>query len=196
MNVLGINGSPRVGGNTDLLLDKVLSGAKTKEVNIEKVLLAKLKFSPCLECEKTPNDGRCWLKDDLQQVYSKIENSDIIILASPIFFGSLTAQTKMLIDRYQCLWTYKNIVLHKNNIDKVDKREQSRKRKGVFISVEASHRKDFFYNARSIVKNFFVTIDVNYQEELFVSGVDQKGSILNYPDVLEQAFSLGEKIVS
>lgn len=183
MNVLGINGSPRIGGNTDILLDKVLEGAKAKGAKTEKVTLNNLKFSPCQECENIRDDGTCLVEDDMQPLYKKVEEADVIILASPIFFGSLSAQAKMMIDRFQCLWRAKDI-LKKGTFKK--------KRKGAFISVEASTREDFFDNARSIVKNLFAAIGVDYKEELLCPGVDKKGSILSYPDVLKKAFELGK----
>jgi multimeric flavodoxin WrbA len=187
MNVLGINGSPRIGGNTDILLDKVLEGAKTKGAKTEKVILNTIKFSPCQECENIRDDGTCIVEDDMQPVYKKIEQADVIILASPIFFGSLSAQTKMMIDRFQCAWRAKYIL----------KKDIFRRRcKGAFISIEASDRKDFFDNAKSIVRNFFATVNADYKAELFCSGIDEKGKILKHPDILEKAFELGKKIVN
>ncbi len=182
MNVLGINGSPRIGGNTDVLLDEALKGARAKGSRIEKIVLNNLNFSPCQECENVRDDGPCIIEDALQPLYQKINEEDAIILASPIFFGSLSAQTKMMIDRFQCLWRAKYVI----------KRDMGeRKKKGGFISVEASTRKDFFDNAKSIVKNFFVVIDVDYQEELLCSGVSEKGEILKHPNFLKDAFELG-----
>lgn len=187
MNVLGINGSPRIGGNTDILLDKVLEGARSKGAQIEKVVLNTLKFSPCQECEEIRDNGTCIIEDGLQPLYRKVEEIDAIILASPIFFGSLSAQTKMMIDRFQCAWRAK--YMSKKDIFK-------KRRKGAFISVEASNREDFFDNAKSIVKNFFATINVDYQEELFCLGVNKKGSILRYPDILKKTLELGQRVAS
>ena len=185
MRVLGINGSPRIGGNTDILLDKVLEGARSKGAETEKVVLNKLRFSPCQECEDLRDDGSCIIKDDMQPLYRKIEEADRIILASPVFFGSLSAQTKMMIDRFQCAWRAKYVL----KIGPFKK-----KKIGGFLSVEGSTRKDFFDNAKSIVKNLFATINVNYKEELFCSGVNEKRDILKYPEVLKKAFALGERI--
>ncbi len=196
MKVLGINGSPRPGGNTDILLDKVLEGARTKGAKTEKIVLNTLKFSPCQECENIRDDGSCIIEDDMQPLYEKIKEADAIILASPIFFGSLSAQTKMMIDRFQCLWRVKYIFQPKADQPLAEKKGIFNKRKkGFFISVEASTRKDFFDNAKSIVKNLFATINADYKEELFCSGVDEKGSILKHPDALKKAFELGKRIV-
>jgi len=182
MKVLGINGSPRTGGNTDILLDKVLEGAKSRGAETEKVVLDKLKFSPCQECEAVIDDGECIIHDDMHELYRKIKDADAIVLASPIFFGSLSSQTKMMIDRFQCVW-YLKYALNKDTGYK--------RKKAVFISVEGSKRKDFFENAKSISRNFFATINADYKGELFCSGVDKKGSISGRPGCLKKAFDLG-----
>ena len=185
MKVLGINGSPRRGGNTDILLDNALKGAQNKGAEVEKIVLNNLEFSPCQECENMPSDRFCIIEDDMQTVYRKVEKADAIILSSPIFFGSLSAQTKMMIDRFQCVWRAKNIL----------RKQVFEKRKiGGFISVEGSNRKDFFDNARSIVKNFFVTINADYKEELFCSKINEKNSILKQLELLKAAFNLGAKL--
>ncbi|MBU1600359.1 flavodoxin family protein [bacterium] len=186
MKILGIGGSPRIGGNTDVLLDYALQGAK-KGAEVEKVILGKLHFAPCLECEDMPNDGKCLINDDMQMLYQKISCCDAVILASPIFFGSLSAQTKMMIDRFQCLWLAKYIY-------KTHKAEK--KRLGGFICVASTTKANFFENAKAIVKNFFATIDTIYKEEMFVSGVEKKGMILEHRDYLEKAFEMGRVISS
>ena len=185
MKILGISGSPRK-GNTDLLLDRALEGAKTKGAIVEKIVLNSLKFCPCQECENTKDDGNCLIQDDMQELYKKIKESDALVLATPIFFGSLTAQTKMMIDRFQCTWKAKYLLKRDNGFKKI---------KGFFISVEGSNRKDFFENAKSIVKNFFATVNIEYKNELLCSNIDKKGDILKHPDCLNKAFELGKNIV-
>ncbi|MDP2980837.1 MAG: flavodoxin family protein [Candidatus Omnitrophota bacterium] len=187
MKALGINGSPRIGGNTDILLDKVLEGAESKGAETEKIILNNLKFSPCQECEGMRGGGECIIHDDMHELYKKIKDADILVLASPIFFGSLSAQTKMMIDRFQCVWHLKYML---------NKDTGYRKKKAVFISVEGSKRNDFFENAKHIVKNLFATIDAEYQGELFCSGVNDKAGILNHAGCLKKAFELGARIVS
>jgi len=183
---LGILGSPRIGGNSDLLLDKALEGAQNAGARTEKIILNELTFSPCQECAEVIGDGTCKIEDDLQVIYPKITEADVLILASPIFFGSLSAQTKMMIDRFQCHWRAK--VASKNIKAANDK-------SGAFICVEASQKKAFFENARSIVKNFFSTLDAEYKQQLFCPGIDEKASILNFPDLLEKAQELGQSLV-
>ena len=185
MNVLGINGSPRAGGNTDVLLDRALKSAKDSGANVEKIVLSGLTFSPCLECDDLKDDGSCIVKDDMQPVYKKIKETDALLVASPVFFGSLSAQTKAMIDRFQCAWRAKYIL--KNDIFR-------KKKVGAFISVQASDRKDFFENSKAIVKNFFAAINVDYREELFCQGAEEKGSVSKRSDCLRKAEELGRKI--
>jgi len=185
LKVLGVNGSPRIGGNTDILLDKVLEGAETRGADTEKVILNELKFSPCQECEGLKDDGECVIHDDMRELYAKIKEADALVLASPIFFGSLSGQTKMMIDRFQCAWRLKYML---------NKETGYKNKKAVFISVEGSDRKDFFENARAIARNFFATVNADYKGELFCSGVDEKAGILNHPGCLKKAFELGVKL--
>jgi len=187
MKVLGINASPRIEGNTDLLLDKVLQGAGSKGADTEKIILNKLKFVPCQECEKAADDGGCLVNDDMQAVYKKIKDSDAIVLASPVFFGSLSAQSKMMIDRFQCAWRAKSVLKKDNGYKKI---------LGAFISVEGSSRKDFFENSRAIVRNFFATINASYKYELFCISIEAKGGILGHPGYLKKAFDLGAKLAT
>ncbi len=187
MKILGISGSPRPGGNTDILLDRAIEGARDSGAEAEKVVLNSLKFVPCQECERLRDDGSCIVEDDMQPLYRKVIEADALILASPIFFGSLSAQTKMMIDRFQCLWRAKYVL--KLDIFK-------RQRQGVFISAEAGRREDFFDNAKAIVKNLFATINVKYREELLVSGADKKGTILKQPEALKRAYELGARLGS
>ena len=185
MYLLGINGSPRIGGNSDILLDKALLGAKDNGVRTEKIILNSLKMSACQECAEVRDDGTCKVEDDFQSLYNKIMKADAIILASPIFFGSLSAQTKIMIDRFQCYWRYKYIIRK----SKTEDREQGR---GALILVEASQKENFFDNARSIGRNFFTTINVDYKQELFCTGLENKGEVLKHANLLDKAFELGK----
>lgn len=187
MNILCINGSPRIGGNTDILLDNILEGTAQKDVCLEKIILNTLKISPCQECENTRDDGICLINDDMQALYKKIEIADVIIIGCPIFFGSLTAQTKIMIDRFQCIWKAKYLF----------KKEIFDKQKiGYFVSVEASTRKDSFDNAKAIVKNLFATINTRYKGDILCSDINEKADILKHPSALKEALKLGQDITS
>ena len=186
MKVLGINGSPRKGGNTDILLDEALKGAESVGCSCEKITLNELDFSACQECESPPDNGDCIVNDEMQDVYKKVDKADIIIVASPLFFGSLSAQTKMMIDRFQCRWRAKYVTGMVQHM--------SAEKKGAFISVSAVDKEKYFNNAATIAKIFFATIDVVYSGELFCPGLESRGDALKHPEMLKEAFELGRKL--
>ena len=106
--ILAIYGSPRREGNTSLLLRKAVKGALDAGAAVEEIILRDLKMSPCLEiygCKKT---GRCAIQDDFQQIYDKLDQCDGLMLATPVFFYSVSAHTKILIDRCQSFWVREN----------------------------------------------------------------------------------------
>lgn len=186
VKVLAIQGSPRNKGNTDILLDQAIRGAEELGAQVKKVELRLLKISPCLELYACRNTGVCAIKDDMTALYDEIDSSHRIILASPIFFYSVTAQAKALIDRCQAGWARKYLL---------GKRIQSPlERKGAFIAVGATRGKRLFEGVRVTIKYFFDAIDVNYFDELLVKGVDKKGEILNYPEHLQAAYDLGRRL--
>ena len=188
MKVLGIMGSPRRQSNTDILLDKSLEGAVQAGADVEKVLISKLKITPCLEIYACLKDGNCSIKDDMRDLYDKLVEADHVILASPIFFYGITAQAKALVDRCQALWVRRYIL--KTGID--DKRV----RRGAFISVGATKGEKLFDGAVLTAKYFFDAIGVKHERDLLIKGVDDKGQIEEHPTALQDAFHLGRELVS
>jgi multimeric flavodoxin WrbA len=187
MKVLGIMGSPRRQSNTEILLDKALEGVREAGAEVEKVLVSKLKISPCLEIYACLKDGNCAIKDDMQSLYGKLLEADHIIFASPIFFYGITSQAKAVIDRCQALWARRHML----GMGKEDKRE----RRGVFISVGATRGAKLFDGAVLTVKYFFDAIGVKYSGDLLVRGIDNKGQIKEHAEALEDAFRLGQELV-
>ena len=100
-SILILKGSPRKKGNSAVLADQVFSGAKKAGAEVEDVYLSGLNINPCDACDacQTGNDG-CIVQDDMQSLYPKIERADVIVIASPIYFFTINAQTKLCIDRW------------------------------------------------------------------------------------------------
>jgi len=185
LKVLGIMGSPRIKGNTDLLLDEALAGAKSQGAETEKIIADKLKIVPCKEYYACLRDGNCVIKDDMTDIYPMLTSADIVIIASPMFFYGISAQAKALIDRCQSLWTYRFELKH----------EPEPGRKGAFIAVGATRGKKLFEGSIMVVKYFFQAIGVSYADELLIRGVDKKGEIKEHPTALSEAFELGKRLV-
>ena len=187
MKILGIMGSPRIKGNTDLLLDEALKGAQSQQAETEKLVVDKLKIAPCREYSGCLRDGNCVIRDDMDDIYPKLMDADGIIVASPMFFYALSAQLKALIDRCQALWARKYVL--KQNPPKSG-------RKGAFIAVGATRGEKLFDGSILTVKYFFKAIDVEYSDELLVRGVDQRGEIRQHPEALSGAFELGSRLAN
>lgn len=103
MKILGFMGSPRMGGNTDVLLDRALAGAKDAGADVEKVILTRLEINPCQDCDGCEVDGECTQADDMIPLYDKIYQADGIILATPIYWWGPTAQMKTFLDRWYAI---------------------------------------------------------------------------------------------
>ena len=185
MKVLGIMGSPRIKGNTDLLLDEALRGAKIQQAETEKIIVDRLKITPCKEYYGCTKDGNCVLRDDMDDIYPRLVAADVVIVASPMFFYSVTAQLKALIDRCQALWARKYILKQKVS---------DGPKKGAFIGVGATRGEKLFDGSILVMKYFFQAIDAEYADDLLVRGVDQKGEIKEHTEKLAAAFELGKRL--
>ncbi|MCL4466068.1 MAG: flavodoxin family protein [Chloroflexi bacterium] len=100
MRVLGIVGSPRRWGNTDVLVSEVLRGAASTGAVTEKVILSSLKIHPCLACENCHQDGLCRQTDDMAGLLARMFESDVWVLGTPVYWWGPSAQMKMFIDRW------------------------------------------------------------------------------------------------
>lgn len=97
--VLVISSSPRRGGNSDLLCDQFVRGAEEAGHQVEKICLRSLKIGFCSGCEACLEKGRCVIADDAPAVCEKMVDADVIVFATPVYFYSMSAQLKALIDR-------------------------------------------------------------------------------------------------
>ena len=187
--VLGILGSPCSDGNTAELLDAVLEGARAKGAQVERVNLSELKIHPCLECGGCDSGESCGkIDDDMKSIYSKIREVDAIVIASPIFFMGVTAQTKAMIDRCQCYWVERFV--------KKKRAYEGRSRpKGLFVSTAGGPKEVVFEPAKHVVKAFFSAIDYEYVGEVLFGNTDSPDSIKRKPDVLLAARAAGAKLV-
>lgn len=183
--VLGIMASPREGANTDILLEAVLDRARSNGAITDKIKVNELSLSACQACDDVLDTGRCKIPDDFQKIYDAVLTADSIVVASPVYFGSISAQLKILIDRFQCHWRARNLLKTIN---------PSVMKKGGFICVQASFRQDFFDNAKAVVKNFFATADIEYSQEVFCPGLLSRESIREKPDCLKKAMAMGQQL--
>lgn len=183
--LLAIYGSPRRKGNTSLLLKQAVEGALAAGATVDELVLRDLKISPCLEiygCKKT---GRCAISDDFQGIYDQLLACDGLILASPIFFYTVSSHTKMLMDRCQSLW------VKKYWIDKKPFGSSQLTRKALFISVGATNGKRLFEGVMLTVKYFLDCFDAELWRSLTYRGLDFEGDVEKFTDYLQEAYESG-----
>ena len=188
MKTLGISASPRLDGNTDVLLRRALDGAGQAGSQTELLRLCEYRLEGCTECESCRVTGSCGVGDDYGLIQEKMLAADRLIFATPVFFMTVSGQAKLLIDRGQCLWVRKT-VLGRRVID------PPRDRRGMIIAVGGSGDHKQFECVRRTVRSCFDYLEVSFVSGLFVNHVDEKGAVRRRPDALAEAFRLGRELV-
>lgn len=103
--VLILSGSPRNGGNSDILCDQFAKGAAESGHEVEKIRVGAKNIHPCLACYHCRDHaGECVFRDDMAEVMQKMIDADVLVLASPVYFYSIDAQLKAVIDRTVARW--------------------------------------------------------------------------------------------
>ncbi len=190
MKVLGIYGSPRKGGNSDLLLDEAIKGAQSLGAEVHAIRSFDLKISGCRECGGCDKSGQCVIRDDMDVVYPHLIESEAIILASPMFFYGITSSAKALIDRCQALW-------NKRMLEKPPERKRYYDSgRGYLIAVGATKGTNLFEGSEMVAKYFFDALDKSYEGGLFVRSMEGKAAVMERSDILKDAYELGQKAVT
>ena len=196
MNVLGLACSPRVGGNTDLLLDEFLRGARDAGATTEKIHVAALHIEPCTQCDACSSGNGCSIDDDMQQLYPRLADADGIALATPIYFMAHCAQAKLVIDRCQKFWLEKHgpgrsTENAKPPQDGDASRDDLLTRRGIFIAVGATHGPKVFAGAKTTMRWLFHTLGVHYWGDLLFEALDTAGAVRQHPTALQDAYETG-----
>ena len=189
MKIIAFQGSPRIGGNTDILLEEALKPAVEADHEITLFDLNSMNITPCQDCGKCEASGMCVIEDDMLQVYKAIRDADRIILTSPIFFFGVSAQAKAMIDRCQSFWCEKYLL-------KRPLPEGPSGRKGLLIVVGGMQKEVGIQCAGATAKAFFRTVSVPVHESLGLMDVDAKGAILQHPTARADALEAGRRLIS
>jgi multimeric flavodoxin WrbA len=184
-DVVAIYGSPRRKGNTALLLKKSVEGARDAGAQVDEIVLRDFKISPCMEIYGCKKEGECAIKDDFQSIRDRILSSRGMMIASPVFFYTVSSHVKMLMDRCQSLWVKKYWV------QGVVPGRRPPIRKGLVISVGATKGKKLFDGMLLSMRYFFDVLDMELWDSLLFRGMDFEGDVLKYPEYLDQAYARG-----
>jgi multimeric flavodoxin WrbA len=189
MKIIAFLGSPREGGNTELILKETIGGIEELGLIVQVFNLNLMNISPCQNCGGCDETGVCVYEDDMTQIYDAIRSADRIILASPIFFFALSAQVKVMIDRCQAFWCEKYLL--KKPIP-----EGLYKRKGLLLLVGGQKKEIGIQCAEASAKAFFRTVSVPEHKTLSYMGIDSKGAILQHPTALKEAYEAGKALIT
>jgi len=182
--VLIVNGSPRKRGNSVLLAAQVAAGATAAGAEVETIILQDLDIQPCTACEacKGTDEGDCIIQDDMQSLYPKVRAADVIVIATPVYWFTMSAQAKLFIDRWYAL-----IDTARGNLLTGKK----------FAFVLAYGDSDPFTSGAINAIRTFQDMCRYLDAEIigFVYGTaNDEGEIQSQQDLLQEAYRLGQKL--
>jgi multimeric flavodoxin WrbA len=186
--ILAFYGSPRRRGNSSTLLEQAVRGANDGGAEVEEIVLRDLSMSPCMEIYECRKTGRCAMRDDFDLLRDKLQSCDGLMLASPIFFYTVSGHTKVFMDRCQEFWSKKYL------IDKAPFGLREPTRKALFVSVGATRGSKLFEGVLLTMKYFLDTLDMELWRSLLYRGLDEKGDVLQHAAYLEEAYKAGNQL--
>jgi len=181
--VLIINGATRIKGNTDIIIDKIIEGAKNNGVNIKLINLREKKISNCIGCYQCLKESTCSFDDDMTKIRNHIKETELMIFASPLYWCGVTGLMKTFLDR---LFFY----YHPQNRGLIAGKQA--------IIVTPMNQKDIGIESEPLVefyKRLFNCLGVRIVDMAFFAGIMEKGAVLNKPEHLKQAYRIGSNLL-
>lgn len=175
--VLILSGSPRKGGNSDLLCDEFLRGAAEGINDVEKIRIAEKKIGYCHACYYCrDHGGECAIKDDMSEVLQKIIEADVLVLASPVYFYAIDAQLKAVIDRTVSRWT------------------EVKSKDFYYIITAADSDREAMDTTLACFRGYAACVNgAKEKGVVYGTGVYEKGKINGLP-AMKQAYEMGKSI--
>ncbi|MEZ0328388.1 MAG: flavodoxin family protein [Dissulfuribacterales bacterium] len=183
-SILALMGSPMPGGNTDILIDTLITHAQKQGATTVTLRLYSMNFRGCIECGGCDKTGICILQDDFTPVYERLLEADYVVAASPMFFYNISSAMQAAVERSQALW------MAKYRLNGIIKRQKPGQ--GVFIGVGATKGKLLFEGAQRVMKYFFDAIDLRFAGSLLYRGIDAKGEIKGHETAMNDVTRLAE----
>ncbi len=193
IKVLALSGSPVENSSTDILLKIIADSlgnslSPHQEVETSFVKLNEKQIKPCQACGESPSPKFCFY-DDINDIYTKIAECDCLLFGSPVYFDTVSAQAKLLIDRINCFRPPDYTNTNKNyQFLKI----LPKKRPGAMVIVGGEN--SWYEGARRVIAGFFKWIEVINEGKIQYSSPDynQKGSVQNQVEKIKEAKQLGK----
>jgi len=179
--VLIFKGSPREGGNSSTLAERSAEGARAAGAEVEVFSLHRMDIRPCDGCDTCKETGVCVLKDDMQALYPKLTQADAILIASPIYWFTFNAQTKLFIDRWYGLESSQGNPLRGKQF-------------GLLLAYgDADPYSSGAINAIRTFQDMLRYLKADMSGLVYGTANDV-GDVQKQPELMEQAYKLGEKM--
>ncbi len=181
MKVLGVVGSPRKNGNTHILVSRILEGAEKEGAEVESIFLSDLNIRECNGCHACWKGKECSKHDDMNSIYPKIVESDVIVYGTPVYWYGPTALMKAFIDRF----VYFNCP---------ENRAKIRGKSAVIAIPYEEDNPETVVPLEMLFEKSFRYLEMKLVGKIIVPGVGSKGEVLKKRDRLNDAFELGRKL--
>ncbi|MBQ8224884.1 MAG: flavodoxin family protein [Bacteroides sp.] len=175
--VLILSGSPRKGGNSDTLCNRFMEGAQEAGHEVEKIWIQDRKVAPCLACYYCKeHEGACAIKDDMKEILDKMLAADVLVLSSPVYFYSISAQLKAVIDRTVARWL------------------EFKDKEFYYIMTAAEDTDTVMDCTLECMRGLAECLEGSVEKGvIYGKGVYEKGEIANHP-ALRQAYEMGKGV--
>ena len=181
MNIVGFSGSPRKNGSTNALIKRILKKAEDNDHKTKMYYLNDFNINPCQACKYCSENEGCDLDDDINELHKALDNADYVVIGSPIYYGAVTAQTKLFTDRFYSIFNSKT--------------KNFKGKKAILVYTQANpdpktyeaytqHEKKFLYE--------FMDFDV--VKILIAAGLDSKDALFEKEEILNEADNIGMEI--
>ncbi len=184
--IIAFVGSPIKGGNVDIIISEILKSAIMENINVKKYYLNDMNIKGCqgcLYCRKTPT---CVFKDDMSQIYEDIKNAEYVIIGSPVYICQVSAQTKLLLDRFYPL----------TEINKAKHTPRFGEKKLIMVYTQAAPLPFLFRTYFKYTSKHLKGMGLNHYKTIIATQCFEKDSIKNNKKVLNKAYNLGIKIAN
>lgn len=190
MKILGIVGSPRKNGNTDILVETALLAAKNDDIEVEKIYLSDYAFKGCIGCEGCRETFKCVIKDEMDKIYEKLDESDAIILGSPTYFYNVTSLTKAFIDR---LYVYETFDEEDRSVWLSINEAIGMKYAITIATCEQESEEDLGYTS-VVMEKSLQSVGYRVVSSIKALHVFKKGEVKNHKDILDECENSGRRL--
>jgi multimeric flavodoxin WrbA len=189
-SLVALNGSPVRGSSVDLLLRAVCEGAEAAGGTSLHIYCNELQVKPCQACGPEPTDGYCVFHDDMDRVYGALEHAHAVAIGTPIYFDTVSAQLKLVMDRCNCVTPLVRLPAGEWDF----RPRWARTRRGVFVTAcSTQHPYDL---AERSVRGFMKWIGARWEETLAFQHEDaETGSVAARPELITRARALGRRLI-